>query len=136
MRRSLLLIAGLSALAFAGADVFVAPARAEQETAGWGNPQAKLRIVEMVDYQCPYCQIVHQRLMEATQFDPAAAEKHRLEEKQRAVRKEREKAGIEYKCKYFEQVLDPISGQMMYKYNGRYWDKRKNMDYADMPDLY
>lgn len=72
MRRSLLLIAGLSALAFAGADVFVAPARAEQETAGWGNPQAKLRIVEMVDYQCPYCQIVHQRLMEAMKLDKNA----------------------------------------------------------------
>jgi hypothetical protein len=43
-----------------------------------------------------------QRLMEEAKFDPAAAEKHRLEEKQRAVRKYREKNNIEYKCKYFE----------------------------------
>ncbi len=77
-----------------------------------------------------------QRLMEEANFDQAAAEKHRLEEKQRAVRKHREKNHIEYKCKYFEQVLDSISGEMMYKYNGKYWEMRKKMDYGDMPDLY
>jgi oxysterol-binding protein 1 len=77
-----------------------------------------------------------QRLMEQGLYDPAAAEKHRLEEKQRAVRKQREKTNDEYRCKYFEQVLDSISGEMMYKYNGRYWDKRRKMDYGDMPDLY
>jgi len=74
--------------------------------------------------------------MEEENLDKAAAEKHRLEEKQRAIRKHREKNNIEYRCKYFEQVLDSISGEMMYKYNGEYWDKRKQMEYADMPDLY
>ena len=77
-----------------------------------------------------------QRFMEESNLDMAAAEKHRLEEKQRAIRKHREKNNIEYRCKYFEQVLDSISGEMMYKYNGKYWDKRKEMEYADMPDLY
>lgn len=47
-----------------------------------------------------------QRLMEEGDYDRAADEKHRLEEKQRAVRKQREKEGIDYKCKYFEQVFD------------------------------
>ncbi len=43
-----------------------------------------------------------QRFMEEGNYDRAADEKHRLEEKQRAVRKHREKSNIEYKCKYFE----------------------------------
>lgn len=78
MRRNLLLIAGLSALALAGADLFSAPASAGSDTpaplaaSGWGNPQAKLRIIEMVDYQCPYCQIVHQRLNAALAEDKNA----------------------------------------------------------------
>jgi len=24
----------------------------------------------------------------------------------------------------------------MYKFNGTYWEKRKNLDYKEMPDLY
>ena len=43
-----------------------------------------------------------QRLMEQGDYDSAADEKHRLEEKQRGVRKQREKEGIEYKCRYFD----------------------------------
>jgi len=74
--------------------------------------------------------------MEEGNYDRAADEKHRLEEKQRAVRKHREKNNIEYKCKYFEQVLDKYSGEMMYQFNNTYWEKRKGLQYADMPDLY
>ena len=74
--------------------------------------------------------------MEEGDFDRAAEEKHRLEEKQRAVRKKREHEGIEYKAKYFYQTLDKYSGETMYEFNNIYWEKRKNQDYADMPDLY
>jgi hypothetical protein len=42
-----------------------------------------------------------QRLMEEGKYDLAAEEKHRLEEKQRAVRKQREEMGIEYKPRFF-----------------------------------
>ncbi len=59
-----------------------------------------------------------------------------MEEKQRAVRKQREKEHFEYKCKYFEQVTDEFSNETMYKFNGTYWEKRKKMDYADLPDIY
>ena len=77
-----------------------------------------------------------QRLMEEGDYDKASLEKHRLEEKQRAVRKQREKEHFEYKCKYFEQVTDEFSNETMYKFNGTYWEKRKKMDYADLPDIY
>lgn len=47
-----------------------------------------------------------QRLLEQGEHEKAADAKHRLEEKQRAVRKQREKEGINYKCKYFDSVFD------------------------------
>lgn len=72
MRHTTLLIFGLLALALAGANFFVAAAHAENATV-YGNKQAKLRIVEFVDYQCPYCQIVHQRLNEALKADNNAS---------------------------------------------------------------
>lgn len=74
--------------------------------------------------------------MEEGDYSAASEEKHRLEEKQRAVRKKNEKEHHEHKCKYFEQVFDEYSNEMMYKFNGTYWDMRKKMDYAGMPDLY
>jgi len=66
-----------------------------------------------------------QRLMEEGDMDRAAEEKHRLEEKQRAVRKEREHAGIEHRPRYFSQTIDPHSGENMYVFNNLYWDLRK-----------
>ena len=42
-----------------------------------------------------------QRLMEEGDYDRAADEKHRLEEKQRAARKQLEHMGIEHKALYF-----------------------------------
>lgn len=74
--------------------------------------------------------------MEEGDIDKAAEEKHRLEEKQRAVRKQREKLGLEYKPKYFNQTIDPHSGENMYQFNSTYWEKRAKLDYSDMPDLY
>lgn len=77
-----------------------------------------------------------QRFMEEGDYDRAAEEKHRLEEKQRTIRKQKEAMGIEYKPRYFEQVDDQYSGEKMYQFNNIYWEKRKNLDYADLPDLF
>lgn len=74
--------------------------------------------------------------MEEGNIDQAAEEKHRLEEKQRKIRKEREHAGIEWRPRYFKQVDDPHSGEKLYQYTNLYWDLRSKMDYSDMPDLY
>lgn len=77
-----------------------------------------------------------QRLMEEGDYDRAAEEKHRLEEKQRAVRKQREAQGIEWVPRYFNQTIDPISGEKIYEFNNKYWDMRKKLAYSDLPDLY
>lgn len=47
-----------------------------------------------------------QRKMEEGNYDVAADEKHRLEEKQRAVRKQNEHSGIVHKANFFDQSLD------------------------------
>ena len=51
--------------------------------------------------------------LENGDFDLAADEKFRLEEKQRAARKKRAEEGIEYSPKYFEKVqyVDRLDGQ-------------------------
>ncbi len=74
--------------------------------------------------------------MEEGNFDGASQEKQRLEEKQRRIRKEKEHAGVEHKPRYFDQTLDPHSGEQLYVFNNKYWELRQKMDYADMPDLF
>lgn len=67
----------------------------------------------------------------------ATSEKLRLEDKQRKMRKERETAGIEYECKYFEEYTDPDSGEKGYRYGKRdYWTDRKNKDWKHLDDIF
>lgn len=77
-----------------------------------------------------------QRLMEEGDYDRAADEKHRLEEKQRAVRKRREEEQVIWKPLYFKEITDEHCGEKSYEYLGNYWDKRKKMDYKDLPELF
>ncbi len=77
-----------------------------------------------------------QRLMEYQKFDEAGAEKIRLEEKQRKKRKENEAAGIHPLPRYFEETYDDITGELVYKYKGNYFDDRINNNFKDLPDLF
>ncbi|KAL4801888.1 Oxysterol-binding protein-domain-containing protein [Aspergillus unguis] len=62
-----------------------------------------------------------QRAMEEGEYDFAADEKHRVEEKQRAKRREREANGEEYKPKWFSKDKCPITGEEYWKHTGDYW---------------
>ncbi len=65
-----------------------------------------------------------QRALEAGDFKLAASEKHRLEEKQRAVRKYMEQNKLNHKTKYFEEWLNPDDPETTYyKYNDLYFEK-------------
>ena len=59
-----------------------------------------------------------QRLIEYQKFDEAAAKKIRLEEKQRKIRKENDKKGIHPIPRYFEEIYDDITGELINKYKG------------------
>lgn len=53
----------------------------------------------------------------------ASSEKNRLEEKQRAVRKYKEKNQIPHKPVYFEEKFNPEDNQIYFVYNYTYYEK-------------
>ena len=79
-----------------------------------------------------------QRALENGDLKLAADEKHRLEEKQRAVRRYNEKHKIEHIPKYFERWQNPDDpNHEYYRYNGLYFEKdRIKGDWKRLPDLY
>jgi oxysterol-binding protein 1 len=66
-----------------------------------------------------------QRAMEDGCYDFAATEKNRLEEKQRAKRKQREARGEEFVPHWFSKGKCPISGEEYWVFNGKYWEERE-----------
>ncbi|CZT12397.1 related to oxysterol-binding protein [Rhynchosporium graminicola] len=67
-----------------------------------------------------------QRAMEDGEYDLAAEEKTRVEEKQRATRRKREQTGEEYKPRWFEKSKCPITGEDFWQFSGEYWKEREN----------
>ncbi|KAI1620449.1 Oxysterol-binding protein-domain-containing protein [Exophiala viscosa] len=77
-----------------------------------------------------------QRAMEDGEYDRAATEKNRVEEKQRAARRQRENAGEEWRPKWFEKKTDPVTGESYWEHNGQYWQKRREHDWNVCDDIY
>jgi oxysterol-binding protein-related protein 3/6/7 len=77
-----------------------------------------------------------QRALEVQDIDLATSEKHRLEEKQRTRRKENEKNKIKHKPIYFDETYDDLSGELIYKYKGNYFDDRNAKRFDKFIDLY
>ena len=74
--------------------------------------------------------------MEDGRYDEAADEKHRLEEKQRAVRRNREMKGEGYKPRWFKEEIHPITRQPYWKSTGEYWALRKEHKLKDCGDIF
>ncbi|KAJ9605657.1 hypothetical protein H2200_009506 [Cladophialophora chaetospira] len=77
-----------------------------------------------------------QRAMEDGQYDHAATEKNRVEEKQRAARRKRESAGEEWKPKWFEKRVEPTTGESYWETNGLYWQNRAEKDWNVCDDIF
>nr|XP_031832165.1 oxysterol-binding protein 1 isoform X1 [Nomia melanderi] len=88
-----------------------------------------------------------QRLMENGQWDEANAEKLRLEEKQRAVRRAREhdaeKAAAQgslpyeaYAPLWFKKEQDPYTDSLCYVYGGEYWECKSKGDWSRCPNIF
>ncbi|KAG7279500.1 hypothetical protein CRUP_035886 [Coryphaenoides rupestris] len=81
-----------------------------------------------------------QRLMEEGRWDEANAEKQRLEEKQRAVRRRREAEATDaldegkefegYQPLWFHQRRDSITGETNFVYKGGYWEAKERQDWS------
>lgn len=79
-----------------------------------------------------------QRALENGNLQLAASEKHRLEEKQRAKRKERELRHETWKPKWFVKEASP-SGEpsvFIYKENGKYFECHKTGNWNECEDLF
>ncbi|KAE8146029.1 Oxysterol-binding protein-domain-containing protein [Aspergillus avenaceus] len=72
-----------------------------------------------------------QRAMEEGEYDFAAAEKHRVEEKQRSKRRERETKGEDYRPKFFTRTKCSITGEEYWAHNGKYWASREAQDWSN-----
>ena len=77
-----------------------------------------------------------QRLMEYQDIDKAGDEKHRLEEEQRARAKQYKKDGFIPKPIYFDETYDDLTGELIYKYKGNYWDMRYNHRFENLPKIF
>ena len=76
-----------------------------------------------------------QRAMEEGKYDFAADEKHRVEEKQRGKRRDRERTGEEYKPKWFSKTTCPITGEEYWHQSG-YWEAREKQDWSRCEDIF
>jgi hypothetical protein len=92
--------------------------------------------------------------MENQDYDSANGKKLILEEKQRARRRQREAdfakelatgGGKEkvpsggdagWKPVWFRREMDPLTNMLTYIYKGGYWEKKKQQDWTDVPDLW
>uniref|UniRef100_A0A8C7J7K4 Oxysterol-binding protein n=1 Tax=Oncorhynchus kisutch TaxID=8019 RepID=A0A8C7J7K4_ONCKI len=72
------------------------------------------------------------RAMENGDLDTASVEKDRLEEKQRATRKECSKDEEEWSTRWFRLGTNPHTGAQDWLYTGGYFDR----NYTDCPNLY
>ena len=72
-----------------------------------------------------------QRAMEEGEYDFAATEKNRLEEGQRARRREREARGQEFIPSWFTKAKCEITGEEYWKFNGKYWEQREKAGRGD-----
>ncbi|EDO18065.1 hypothetical protein Kpol_1045p52 [Vanderwaltozyma polyspora DSM 70294] len=77
-----------------------------------------------------------QRAMEDGEYDLAADEKHRLEEKQREAKREREDSNADYKPKWFINTVHPVTKMKYWKPKEDYWICRNNHDFKRCPDIF
>ena len=68
-----------------------------------------------------------QRAMEDGEYDLAAQEKNRVEEKQRAKRREREERGEDFVPKWFSKSRCSVTGEGYWLFDGRYWKMRDSV---------
>lgn len=78
-----------------------------------------------------------QRYMEDGVYDKAGDEKHRLEQKQRAVRRKRAETGEIYKPVWFRKEIHPVTKAEYWQFNGDYWKLRRDHKLKGVcPDIF
>lgn len=65
--------------------------------------------------------------MEDGEYDLAAEEKNRVEEKQRAARRDREAKGEEWEPRWFKKGKCEVTGEEYWVFTGEYWKTRNKV---------
>jgi hypothetical protein len=65
-----------------------------------------------------------QRAMEDGEYDFAATEKNRLEEAQRARKRDRDQAGEHFESRWFTRAVCKVTKEEYWKFSGEYWEMR------------
>ncbi|CRK88375.1 CLUMA_CG002152, isoform A [Clunio marinus] len=73
-----------------------------------------------------------QRLMEEGDWDESNREKVRLEEQQR----EKRRLNQDVKPLWFNKKKDDLTGAIIYKYNGKYWECKNSNDWSKCPAIF
>ena len=73
-----------------------------------------------------------QRLMENGSWDESNEEKVRLEELQR----ERRRSNQDVKPTWFSRKKDELTGEIIYKYTGNYWECKSAHDFSKCPTIF
>ncbi|CAG8167128.1 unnamed protein product [Penicillium salamii] len=77
-----------------------------------------------------------QRAMEDGEYTLAADEKHRVEEKQRSRRRDRDTMGEVYSPQWFVRDQCPVTGEEFWAHNGKYWESRDAQDWSRSEDIF
>jgi len=77
-----------------------------------------------------------QRAMEDGEYDLASDEKNRVEEKQRAARRDREISGEAYEPSFFKKSTHPITNEEYWEYKGTYWKERDEGKLKNYKDIF
>lgn len=71
-----------------------------------------------------------QRALENGDIETAASEKHRLEEKQRAAKRQHDQLMTEYCPRWFKFT------DAMWRYQGGYWEQKQAQRFTNVPDIF
>eukprot|EP00042_Codosiga_hollandica_P027819 m.141329 g.141329 ORF g.141329 m.141329 type:complete len:466 (-) comp52597_c0_seq9:364-1761(-) len=77
-----------------------------------------------------------QRALEEGSMDTATDYKRQIEELQRKHRKAREQAKTEWTPTFFQETIDPVSGERFYTYKGGYWDAKQSGAFSSARDRF
>ncbi|KAL8733108.1 MAG: hypothetical protein Q9166_002300 [cf. Caloplaca sp. 2 TL-2023] len=81
-----------------------------------------------------------QRAMEDGEYDLAATEKNRVEEKQRAKRRVREEQGEEWVPRWFKKAKDEVTGEEFWRCTREYWKLREEVgkggEWKDVEEIF
>ncbi len=77
-----------------------------------------------------------QRAMEDGEYELAATEKNRVEEKQRARRRERDAQGEHFEPRWFSKSRCPVTGEEYWQFSGEYWRSRATGKWEGLEDIY